>query len=62
MLLSYNPILPEESRVERLAKKWVNHLRVDELLESLGQVGANPEIIHRRPPNEHLFRVQIVPR
>jgi hypothetical protein len=57
LLLTYNPIQPHESKIERLAKNWVNHLSQEQLEHIFNESGLKWKIINRREPNEMMYEV-----
>jgi Methionine biosynthesis protein MetW len=62
MILSYNPRMKGESKLQRLAKHWVNHLRQEALEKMLDDLGLTWKIINRREPNEIMYSIQQGPR
>jgi hypothetical protein len=50
--LSYNPVIPGETRRSRLAKRWVNHITQTELEQIFIDLHLTWRVINRRPPNE----------
>jgi len=57
MLLSYNPRMAGESRLDRLAKYWVNHLKRETLEKTFDELGLQWKLVNVRSPNEHLYSI-----
>lgn len=57
LVLSYNPIMDQESKLDRLAKGWVNHFRQDVLEAMLDELGFAWTVVNRREPNEVLYSI-----
>jgi hypothetical protein len=55
VLLSYNPLLPEASKIPRLARGWVNHFRQDELLDLFSNLDLESSVLCWRADTEVLF-------
>jgi len=55
LLISYNPIVHGESKIQRLGKHWVNHLAQPELERIFESIGLSWNIVNTRPPNELLY-------
>jgi hypothetical protein len=53
--LSYNPVIPGETRRSRLAKRWVNHITQTELEQIFTDLHFTWRVINRRPPNEFTY-------
>jgi len=58
LLLSYNPRMKGESRLDRMARHWVNHLTNQSLEKILDDLGLKWKLINTREPNEYLYEVQ----
>jgi hypothetical protein len=58
LLLSYNPRMKNESRLDRMAKHWVNHLTNKALERIFDEVGLTWKLINTREPNEYLYEVR----
>ena len=57
MLLSYNPRMEGESKLDRMAKHWVNHLDHQTLEKMLEEAGLSWKLVNRRQPNEYLYSI-----
>jgi hypothetical protein len=60
LLLSYNPRKKGESKFERMAKHWVNHLPNEELEKMFDELGLKWKLINTREPNEYLYSIEKV--
>ncbi len=58
LLLSYNPRMKGESKFDRLAKHWVNHLDRDALEKMFDELGLGWKVVNVRSPNEYLYSIQ----
>ena len=57
MLLSYNPRKEGESKLERMGKHWVNHMRRDVLEKWFDDLGLQWKVVNTREPNEYLYSI-----
>jgi hypothetical protein len=57
LLLSYNPRMAGESKLDRLAKNWVNHLTRKSLEKMLDDLGLVWKVANVRSPNEYLYSI-----
>jgi len=57
LLLTYNPIQRNESKIERLAKNWVNHLSQEQLEQIFNEAGLKWKIVNRREPHEMMYEI-----
>ncbi|HZL35815.1 MAG TPA: hypothetical protein VFC78_10935 [Tepidisphaeraceae bacterium] len=57
LLLSYNPRMPGEPKLHRLAKNWVNHLDHRALENMLNGLGLAWRLVNTRQPNEYLYSI-----
>ena len=57
IILSYNPLIEDTSKVHRLAVGWVNHFTEDELADLFTDAKLKATIIHRRRLGEIIYEL-----
>lgn len=57
-LISYNPIQPGDTRFQRMANNWVNHLTRSELEALFNECGLNGTLLNEASNGELLYRIK----